>query len=113
MILLSKASEEVADFVLKFEAFKESPRILQKIFDEIIQSGQYKDKIIAARKIRKGEVLTNVMIDQIKTDIKGGIFYDDKMQIIAKVACKEIHPGQMVQWNDFYGAYQNIGKGEF
>ena len=52
------------------------------------------------------------MIDQKKTDEKCGIFYDDKFKIIAKVACKEILQGQMVQLNDFYGAYQNMGKGE-
>jgi sialic acid synthase SpsE len=86
---------------------------LQKILDEIIHRDQYQDKIIAARKIRKGEILTNVMIDQIKTDRKGGIFYDDKMKIIAKVACKEILEGHMVQWDDFFGTYQNVGKGEF
>jgi radical SAM superfamily enzyme YgiQ (UPF0313 family) len=113
MILLSKESEEAADFILKFNAFKDNPRILQKILDEIIHRDQYQDKIIAARKIRKGEILTNVMIDQIKTDRKGGIFYDDKMKIIAKVACKEILEGHMVQWDDFFGTYQNVGKGEF
>jgi radical SAM superfamily enzyme YgiQ (UPF0313 family) len=112
MVLLSKESEQVADFILRFEAFKASPRILQKIFDEIIQRDHYKDLIIAARKIRKGEILTNVMIDQKKTGEKGGIFYDDKLKIIAKVACKEIRQGQMVQWDDFYGAYQNVGNGE-
>jgi radical SAM superfamily enzyme YgiQ (UPF0313 family) len=113
MILLSAKSSQVADFILEFESFKDNPKILQKIFDEIIQKDSYRDKIIAARKIRKGEVLTNVMIDQVKTDQKGGIFFDDKTKIITKVVRKEISEGQMVQWNDLYGAYQNVGRGGF
>jgi|GEM_PF-767410 len=113
MILLSDESEKVADFILKFESFKKNPDMVQEIFDEIVQKDSCRDKIVAARKIRKGEVLTNVMIDQIKTNKKGGIFYDDKMKILAKVACKGIHQGHMVQWDDLYGAYQNVGRGEF
>ena len=113
MILLSDESEQVADFILKFELFKSNPKILQQIFDEIIQKDGCRDKIIAARDIKKGEVLTSVMIDQIKTTQKNGILYDEKMKLISKVAYKDIPQGQMVQWRDFYGAYQNVGRGEF
>ena len=112
LILLSDESEKVADFMLKFESFKDNPKIVQKIFDEIIQKDNCRDKIIAARNIKKGEVLTNVMIDQMKTKQKRGIFYDEKMKLISKVACKDIPSGQMVQWGDFYGTYQNVGRGE-
>ena len=113
MILLSDESEQVADFILKFESFKNNPKILQQIFDEIIQKDSCRDKIIAARDIKKGEVFTSVMIDQIKTTQKIGILYDEKMKLISKVACKDIPKGQMVQWRDFYGTYQNVGRGEF
>ena len=112
MILLSYESEQAAEFILKFESFKKNPRILQKVFDEIVQKDNCRDKIIAARNIKKGEVLTSVMIDQIKTNEGNGIFYDEKMKLISKVACKDISRGQMVQWRDFYGTYQNIGRGE-
>jgi radical SAM superfamily enzyme YgiQ (UPF0313 family) len=110
MILLSEESEQAADFILKFESFKNNPKIIQKIFDEIIQKNGSRDKIIAARNIDKGEVLTNVMIDQINSNGKGGIFYDDKAKIISKVTRRQISEGQIIQWNDFYGTYQNVGR---
>ena len=112
MILLGEESEAVADFILKFESFKSNPKILQQIVDEIIQKDGCRDKIIAARDIKKGQVLTNVMIDQIKTTEKNGILFEEKMKLISKVACKDIAQGQMVQWRDFYGTYQNIGRGD-
>lgn len=112
MILLSGESEQAADFITKFEAFKSSPKILQQIFDEIIQKDSCRDKIVAARDIKKGEVLTSVMIDQVKTTQKRGILYDEKMKLISKVACKNILKGRIVEWQDFYGTYQNIGRGE-
>jgi radical SAM superfamily enzyme YgiQ (UPF0313 family) len=112
MILLSDESEKVANFILKYNVFKENPKIIQKMFDEIIQKDNSRDKIVAARDIKKGEVLTSVMIDLIKTMEKSGIFYDEKMKLISKVACKDIPNGQIIQWGDFYGAYQNVGRGE-
>lgn len=113
MILRSKEAEQIADFVLKYNSFKDNPRILRELLDEAEGKLTKKDKIFAARDIRKGQIVTRVMLDPRETSEKGGIFYDNRHRVLSKVACRDIKKGDMVLLKDFFSAYQKVGGGNF
>lgn len=113
MILRSKETEQIADFALKYNSFKDNPRILRELLDEVESKRAVREKIFAARDIKKGKIVTRLMLEPRETDEQTGIFYDDKEKVLSKVARRDVKKGDMVLLEDFFGAYQNVGGGNF
>ncbi|MCK5174596.1 MAG: radical SAM protein, partial [Planctomycetes bacterium] len=113
MILRSEETGQIADFALKYEFFKDNPRILKNLFNEADGKLTAKDKIFAARGIKKGKMVTRVMLEPRKSADPGGVFFNDRHRILSKVACRDIREGSIVSLEDFFGAYQNVGGGNF
>jgi len=113
MIISSKKSEEIADFALKYDYFKENPDVLRELFNEIRDKEKTKEKLFAARDIRKGEIITTVMFERKETESKDGILYIKSSEILNKALRRDIKKGEMLEWKDFFGAYQNVGRGKF
>ena len=111
MIMRSKETEKIADFALNYEYFKEHPRILKELFNEALGRTEMRYRIFAARDIKKGEVVTRVMYDQMKSDEGDGIPYDEARKILSKPVRRDVRKGNILRWEDFFGTYQDVGGG--
>ncbi len=109
MIMRSEETEQIADFALKYDYFKENPRILKDLFDEALGKITVGDILVASRDIKKGEVVTRVMYDRIKSEKTEGIPWDEARKILSKVVSRDIKRGDVLRWGDFFGAYQDVG----
>lgn len=105
MILKDEQFDPIIDFVLKYDAFKEHPGILKEIYNETIGTFTSNNKIISRRPIHKGELITTVMLDSVKTDAIAGINFDERSKLINFVARRDIEKNSIVQWDDFFGSY--------
>jgi radical SAM superfamily enzyme YgiQ (UPF0313 family) len=109
MILRSKETEEMADFIMKYTYFKEHPRLLKSLFSEALGKLSIRDKLFAARDIDRGGIITQVMIEMKRTDKKGGICVEEVRSVEGRTACKSIIKGKMLTRDDFYSEYGAYG----
>lgn len=107
MIMYSEKTEKSADFFVKYKCLKKHPRILEECFNEEIGKLETKYSIIAAKDIKKGDVLTRVMFDKDKTkNIGESVIWEDRDKLTSKVARKTIKRGMLVKWSDIFGTYE-------
>ncbi len=106
MILRSRDTDSHIDRILKDKKYRENPYLIKNLYLDIISKMTSKERLIAIRKILKNEILRPTMFVEKENSDMDGVVGEDRHYISGKVANRDILPGELLRYKDFYTSYQ-------
>lgn len=106
MVLYDENTEQLADTLHRYDYFRTHPRALREIFIQEISNIGSSAKIMARRDIRKGDIITNVMVKKARASEKNAVSWDNKNRVLSKKASRFIKKGSLIHNDAYFSSYE-------